>query len=73
VDCGAGVEIASGLTALTYTDTTGVPNTTYYYRVEAVSECGVAAGGAGGCQPGTDLAGTSQEPGNLDQDPGPSR
>jgi hypothetical protein len=69
VDCQAAETLASGLTSTSYTDSTGIPNVTYYYRVEAVNACGSATDGGTGCRPGTDFAGTGQEPSALDQNP----
>ena len=69
VDCSNPTTLASGLTGLSYTDTSLQPNQDYYYYVEAVSECGASSAGTGGCLHVVDVQGIGDEPSALDQNP----
>ncbi len=65
------VVLEESYTGTSYVDTTATPNIMYYYRIEAVNECGIAEDGGGGTVPGIDLAGSpgAREPSPMDQEP----
>jgi PKD repeat protein len=59
LDCGAPEIVATVPSSETsYTDNGAADNVLYYYRVEAVSECGLADDGGAGCLPAADYVAT---------------